>query len=59
MNLPWNSALRIDVDRPAPHRPMKRETSMTNFSPVEPDVTTGKTAELLAQVRKSLGRPPT
>jgi uncharacterized peroxidase-related enzyme len=31
---------------------------MTNFSPVEPDAATGKAAELLAQVRKSMGQTP-
>ena len=28
---------------------------MTNFAPVNPDSATGKAAELLAQVQKSLG----
>ena len=31
---------------------------MTNFAPVEPDVATGKAADLLAQVQKSLGLTP-
>jgi uncharacterized peroxidase-related enzyme len=31
---------------------------MANFAPVEPDTATGKTAELLAQVQKSLGLIP-
>jgi uncharacterized peroxidase-related enzyme len=31
---------------------------MTNFAPVDPDSATGKAAELLAQVRKSLGQTP-
>jgi uncharacterized peroxidase-related enzyme len=31
---------------------------MTNFSPVDPDTATGKAAELLTQVRKSLGQIP-
>lgn len=32
---------------------------MTNLAPVEPDNATGKAAELLAQVQKSLGLTPT
>jgi uncharacterized peroxidase-related enzyme len=31
---------------------------MTNFAPVEPDTATGKAAELLVQVQKSLGQTP-
>ena len=31
---------------------------MTNFAPVEPETATGKAAELLAQVQKSLGLTP-
>ena len=31
---------------------------MTNFAPVEPEATTGKAADLLAQVQKSLGLIP-
>jgi uncharacterized peroxidase-related enzyme len=31
---------------------------MTNFTPVESETATGKAAELLAQVQKSLGRTP-
>jgi uncharacterized peroxidase-related enzyme len=31
---------------------------MTNFAPVDPDTATGKAAELLAQVQKSLGQTP-
>ena len=30
----------------------------TNFAPVDPDSATGKAAELLAQVQKSLGLTP-
>jgi uncharacterized peroxidase-related enzyme len=32
---------------------------MTDFAPVEPETATGKAAELLAQVQKSLGLTPT
>jgi uncharacterized peroxidase-related enzyme len=33
-------------------------TTMTNFAPVHPDSATGKAAELLAQVQKSVGQTP-
>ena len=32
---------------------------MTNFAPIEPETATGKAADLLAQVQKSLGLTPT
>jgi uncharacterized peroxidase-related enzyme len=37
----------------------EKGTIMTDFAPVEPETATGKAAELLAQVQKSLGLTPT
>jgi hypothetical protein len=37
---------------------MEGTAMTTNFAPVDPDSATGKAAELLAQVQKSLGLTP-